>query len=114
VNPPPNLLPTEPLSQVVFIHDYFQLVFQDSSFSIFNTTVIRFNGAFIQQGHQGFCDHLIGLIGQSVLGVAASDDSLLSLTFQDGTELSVTPIGQGPEAWQFNTTGSPSVIAQNA
>lgn len=32
----PNLIPLEPLSQVVFIHDYLQLVFQDESFSIYN------------------------------------------------------------------------------
>ncbi len=32
----PKLKPSEPLSQVVFVHDYLQLIFQDEGFNIYN------------------------------------------------------------------------------
>ena len=31
-----DLQPVEPLSQVVFVHDYLQLVFQDRAFTLYN------------------------------------------------------------------------------
>ena len=40
--PPPNLCPAEPLSQVVFIHDYLQLVFQSQCLSVYNLAQIAF------------------------------------------------------------------------
>ena len=110
----PNLLPTDPLSQVVSIHDYLQLVFQDSCFSIYNAAALCSNGDSLRQDQPGFCDRLVGLIGQSLLGVIARDNSPLTLTFQDGTILSVASDGPGPEAWQFNSVGNPVVVEQNA
>ena len=110
----PNLLPVDPLSQVVFIHDYFQLVFQDSCFSIYNVAALRSSDVTLQQGRHGFCDTLVKLIGQSLLTAVAHDDSSLTLTFQEGTALSVASVGLGPEAWQFNCAGKSIVVAQNA
>lgn len=110
----PNLLPPDSLSQVVFVHNYFQLVFQDSGFSIYNAATLYSNGVSLLQGQPGFCDRLVGLIGQALLAADAPDDSSLVLTFQDGSALTVVSAGPGPEAWQYNSLGCSTVVAQNA
>ena len=110
----PNLLPADSLSQVVFVHNYFQLVFQDSGFSIYNAATLNLNGVSLLQGQPGFCDRLVGLISQTLLAADALGDSSLVLTFQDGSTLSVGSAGPGPEAWQYNSLGCSSVVAQNA
>ena len=108
----PDLLPTEPLSQVVFVHDYIQLVFQDSGFSIYNIAELRLGETSVFQGQLGFCDGLVGLIGLSLISVSARP--MLSLTFQGGVMLVVTEASSGPEAWQYNSPGCPIVVEQNA
>lgn len=108
----PNILPTEPLSEVVFIHDYLQLVFQDACFSIYNAIELRQGNSSLSQGQSGFCDGLVGLIGQPLK--AASANPSLSLTFQNGTVLAVAQSGHSPEAWQYNSLGQPIVAVQNA
>ena len=109
----PNLLPADSLSQVVFVHNYFQLVFQDSGFSIYNAATLHSNGVSLLQGQPGFCDRLVGLIGQTLLAADALGGSSLVLTFQDGSTLSVGSAGPGAEAWQYNSFGCSSVVAQN-
>jgi len=108
----PEILPTEPLSQVVFIHDYLQLVFQGACFSIYNAAELRQGNNSLSQGKPGFCDGLVSLIGQPLTSASASPSLLL--TFQSGTVLVVAKSGQGPEAWQYNSFGEPVVVEQNA
>jgi hypothetical protein len=108
----PDLLPTEPLSQVVFVHDYIQLVFQDACFSIYNIAELRRGDTSVLQGQPGFCDGLVGLIGLPLISVSARP--ILSLTFQGGVTLVVTEVCSGPEAWQYNSPGCPIVVEQNA
>lgn len=108
----PDILPTEPLSQVVFIHDYLQLVFQDACFSIYNAAELRQGNSSLSQGQSGFCDGLVSLIGQPLTSASASPS--LSLTFQSGTVLVVAQSGQDPESWQYNSFGEPIVVEQNA
>ena len=108
----PNILPIEPLSQVVFIHDYLQLVFQHACFSIYNASELRQGSSSVLQGQPGFCDKLVSLLGQHL--ISASAYPLLSLTFQNGTTLVVAQSGQGPEAWQYSSPGEPIVVVQNA
>ena len=108
----PSILPTEPLSEVVFIHDYLQLVFQDACFSIYNAAEIRHGNDSVSQGQPGFCDGLVSLIGQPL--TATSTSPSLSLTFRSGVVLVVEQSGQGPEAWQFNRFSGQIVVEQNA
>ena len=74
----PNILPTDPLSQVVFVHNYLQLVFQDSGFTIYNPCALNLEGTPIQFGQDGFADALVGLIGQSLLNAASFGEESLS------------------------------------
>ncbi|MFA6094970.1 MAG: hypothetical protein WC757_03750 [Candidatus Paceibacterota bacterium] len=108
----PDILPIEPLSQVVFIHDYLQLVFQNACFSIYNAVELRQGNISLSQGQPGFCDGLVSLIGQPLTSASASPS--LSLTFQSGTVLVLAQSGQNSEAWQYNSFGWPIVVEQNA
>lgn len=107
----PDLFPTEPLSQVVFVHDYIQLVFQDACFSIYNTVELRQGETVTLQGCPGFCDGLVNLIGQSL--ISASVEPPLSLEFQSGLVLVVQQPGDGPEAWQYSSSTGSIVVEQN-
>lgn len=113
----PNLSPAEPLSQVVFVHDYLQLVFQDETFSIYNLTELVFRSIEILQGTPGFCDGLVNLIGQRAVSVAQTERWALSLSFEGGAKLHVLSSGvaaRGPEAFQFAGKDNLLVVEQNA
>jgi len=76
----PNLKPVEPLSQVVFIHDYLQLIFQDERFNIYNLAQVDLQGKKLTQGQSGFCDAVVSLIGQRVTAASHSDTYALRLS----------------------------------
>ena len=112
-----NLVPSEPLSQVVFIHDYLQLVFQGESFSVYNVSKLVHNGTELIQGQSGFCDAMVNLIGQRVVTAAVSTENPLSLSFESGSKFSVLPgsVGaRGPEAFQFTGRYNQIIVEQNA
>ena len=73
------LLDADPLSQVVFIHDYVQLVFQEMRLSIYNPISIKID-RILNRNDLGFHDKLIGLIGGRVKD-QWDDESLLYLEF---------------------------------
>lgn len=110
----PNLLPTDPLTQVVFVHDYVQLVFQDAGFSVYNRLTINQGGDLVDREHVGFCDRLVRLIGETIRDVCVGADNTLRLTFENGTELCVVPDGDSVEGWQFNSLNQPAVVFQNS
>lgn len=112
----PNLKPVDPLTQVVFAHDYFQLVFQDHGFSIYNAAELVKDGVGISQGERGFCDGLVALINSYVSSVERSESSSLSLIFDTGAVLHVLSSDasvRGPEAYQFNGPDNLLVVEQN-
>ena len=80
----PDLKPSEPLSQVVFIHDYIQLVFQEVRFSIYNVSELVDHGSSLRTGQPGFCDALVALIGQRVTSVSTQEPEILFLRFERG------------------------------
>src|SRR5438105_12100313 len=113
----PNLKPSEPLSQVVFIHDYFQLIFQDERFNIYNVSEVEHRGIKVVQGQPGFCDALVALIGQRVVKASRSNSHVLQLSFEEGAQFVVRSDDEavrGPEAFQFNGKNQPTVVEQNA
>jgi len=113
----PNLKPSEPLSQVVFIHDYLQLIFQDEGFNIYNLAEVEQRGVTVRQGEPGFCDAVVALIGQRVATVSRSDAHVLKLSFEGGVQLAVRNDEEavaGPEAFEFNGKNQPTVVEQNS
>jgi len=113
----PNLKPSEPLSQVVFIHDYLQLVFQDEYFNVYNAAEVVWNETTLRQGQLGFCDALVSLIDQRVTSVSVSEPYKLSLTFERGFQfhvLSGDEAARGPEAFEFHGSNNLLVVESNA
>ena len=112
---PPCLLPKSPLSQVVFVNDYVQLVFQDEGFSLYNSVVIQLDAAEYEQGKTGFADALVSLIGRAVVEVGASDEYALLLNFDNGALVQIHKGrgATGPEAFQFNGAHGVIVVDQN-
>ena len=114
--PPPDLCPSEPLSQVVFIHDYLQLVFQSQCLSVYNLAKVERMGGTYTQGSSGFCDALVGLIGSTVLRAHHNEKYKLILEFQNGNNFLVPAASEyvrGPEAFQFTGTDEYLVVEQN-
>jgi hypothetical protein len=112
----PNPTPIDPLTQVVFVHDYIQLVFQDQCFSIYNAAELVKDGVCIAQGKRGFCDGLVALIDSHVSSVERSKTASLSLTFDTGAVLHVLSDDasvRGPEAYKFNGPNNLLVVEQN-
>jgi hypothetical protein len=98
-----RLIPLEPLSQVAFIHDYFQLVFQDERFTVYNRSVVSDGDNQIPQGTTGFCDKLVELIGQRVVAVTRTDAYVLCLRFSSGATFRIEADHdpEWPEAFDF-------------
>ena len=111
----PRLLPESPLSQVVFVHDYLQLVFQDENFSLYNSVVVRVGAIEYEQGSTGFADSLISLVGETVIEVDGSEECALLLKFERGAQVMVLKASGAkcPEAFQFNGKQRSIVVDQN-
>jgi len=111
-----KLQPLEPMSQVIFVHDYLQLVFQDDIFTLYNPPEIRWVEAQISQGSPGFCDALVALLGQRLTLVSANHAEPLILSFENGARV-IVPVGgptaRGPEAWQFGKANGPVLVQEN-
>ena len=113
----PNLRPSAPLSQVMFVHDYLQLIFQDERFNIYNVSEIEHRDVKVAHGEPGFCDVLVSLIGQRVFRVSQSDNHALKLSFEKGAQFVVRSDDdavRSPEAFEFDGKNQPKVIEQNA
>jgi hypothetical protein len=112
----PELTPAERLSQVVFIHDYIQLVFQDDVFSIYNAAEVSVEEAKFSQGRPGFTDALIGLIESRATSVISGTEYSLQIFFEKGAVVTVlrgSAKDNGPEAWQFGSLGGPVIVEIN-
>jgi hypothetical protein len=97
----------EPLSSVVFVHDYVQLVFQDLILSVFAPLSVTVEETSILHGERGFADELVALIGASVVSTEFGDN-LFNLAFDQGAVVSFDASdGSVPEAFTLPPTGSP-------
>jgi hypothetical protein len=111
-----ELLPLERLSQIVFIHDYIQLVFQHDIFTIYNAAEVSIAKATFQQRSPGFADALLTLIEKRATTVTSSAEYSLQILFENGTLVNVVrgcAGTRGPEAWQFSKLGGPVVVEPN-
>ena len=108
--------PAHPLSQVVFIHDYIQLVFQTATFTIYNSSSIGFNGNLVVQGTSGFADQLVQQIGQHAQAINVPGEHALSLLFEGGATLKVNRRDEknpGPEAFEALTDSGDIIMEMN-
>ena len=99
----------DPLSSVVFIHDYIQLVFQDLILSVFVPMSVTVEAKSISHGERGFADELIELIGASVVRIE-DGDNLFRLVFDQGAVVSVEADGSAPEAFTLHQPNGPTIV----
>jgi len=104
----------EPLSQVVFVEDYFQLVFQDQRLSVFGQALLSTGGVDVGLGEPGFYDALVQLIGQQADVISASSPVVLALAFQGGTRLQVIDNGASPEAFALHDENGRIIVGRSA
>jgi hypothetical protein len=111
-----NLTPAEPLSQVVFVHDYVQLVFQGERFSIYNPLSVAGTQSTLRLGSPGLCDALVRLIGQSAVCVTPPESCVLALSFERGDTVFVSKRGAAgvAEAFEFRSNDNRVVVEPNA
>ena len=111
-----DMLPAQPLSQVVFVHDYLQLAFQGERFSLFNRVQVATPARSAMQGEPEFAGLLVALIDQRVTQILESPAAILELHFQNGSAVQVLRDEEfvaGPEAFTFEREGEPLVVGQN-
>jgi len=111
-----TLQPSDPLSQVVFVHDYLQLVFQEETFTIYNEAEVQTGSESYRTGQPGFRGALVEAIGQRITSASTSNEGKLNLIFEAGLRFSVNtdPASVGsPEAWQFSSPRQLPVAQQN-
>ena len=92
------------LSSVEFVHDYVQLHFDGSTITAFTLPIISRSGETVSWGEDGYRDALCEEIGCSI-EVAGFEHDDVSLTFQDGTVISISVRDKdyhGPEALQLS------------
>lgn len=106
-------VPKEPVTQVVFVEDYLQVVFQDECFSFYDPVEVTSDRRLLTHGQSGFCDALVGLIGERAVAVAADENEQLTVVFGSGAALRTRPdLGTCPEAWQFNGSDGQIVVGR--
>lgn len=77
------------LSQVCFVHDYLQLVFEDYGVTVNNPlTVIQKNQSLTKET-VGYADSLVGYIGKTLNSVTNSENKFI-FSFNDETNFSVS------------------------
>jgi hypothetical protein len=111
------LLSMEPLSQVVFVHDYVQFRFQDTCLSLYSALSIGTPKGVLHRTDQGFCDALVELIGQRVASVDYRAEDHLQITFAGGGTLNAmftNGDAVGPELFQLDRPGMPTIVEQVA
>jgi hypothetical protein len=113
-----NLKKCDPLSQVIFVHDYIQLILQDCIITVCNASEIKpFNKEPTSSGKQGFADELIKLIDSTIIDVSYLENKVLALVFSNNYKFSVllnSESASSPEA--FEISGGPIkqiIVEQN-
>jgi len=110
------LLDAEPLSQVVFVHDYIQLIFQGTYFNLYNRVTVHRGGCTLAASDSGFADELRRLIGQRVVDTTSEERQFSAVKFEHGTQVSVSlraEDAKGPEAFELGDNKGLCVVEQN-
>ena len=93
----------EPLTSVVFVHDYSQITFHRGTISLYSRVELTDAIGSIPGGGAGYRDRLCELIGRLLVSVRVDAQSV-SLTFESAISLRISLALEdrsGPEAAEF-------------
>ena len=111
-----DLSKCNPLSEVRFVHDYVQLIFQDCSINVCNRSTVVVDGEEYDHGVSGYCDAAVSLIGDSIVKVEFVETEYFRLHLTHGhmfvVDLSAEG-GDGPEAFELGGGPVKGVIVQH-
>lgn len=108
VSPPLQQLVMGSLGSVTFVGDYVQLDFHGPRLSLFVWPRVEAFGETRTFGDAGYRDHLVGLIGRTVVAANESAGSGLVVRFEGDASLVVNPEPQelqGPEIALLHLNG---------
>ena len=109
--------PIGPLTQVIFVHDYIQVKFDDDIYSLYNRLEIQNASGVLRQGQDGFTDALVNLIGHAITSDSREPGAALVLLFDNQSTLRVLegPENEnGPEAYHYAAANGSIVVEQNS
>ena len=112
-NPLNALLKAPPLSEIRFVHDYIQLVFDEYTLNVYNAPRLLVDDQVIERPEDGFCDRLVDLIGQRVTAVVCEPDVADTFVFGGGASLSIRldeSSWHGPESFSLSGPGDLLVV----
>jgi hypothetical protein len=89
------LLDAAPVSQIVFVHDYLQIVFDDTRLSVYASATVSSGSRTLVRSEAGYCDALADLIGNRVTSVEYVRARQLRLTFEGGESVAVSLLSDG-------------------
>jgi hypothetical protein len=99
-----RLRPESPLTAVVEVHDYLQLVFADETLTVLNPIEVRASPMAMPSGAASGAEEARRLVGRRVLNATPSAGALLTLVFEGGAQIIVLPAHErsaGTEAFVF-------------
>jgi hypothetical protein len=105
----------EPLSQVVFVHDYFQLIFQEVTLTVYCAVEMKTVSGTVTWRGPGWCDALVALIGKRVASVEYVPQGHLRLAFAGGDSVNLAlhaPRAELNELFQIDRPGRPTIVEQ--
>jgi hypothetical protein len=105
----------EPLSQVVFVHDYLQLIFQEITLTVYCAVEVKTASGTVACRAPGWCDALVALIGKRVASVDYVPQRHLRLAFAGGDSATLSlraPRAELNELFQLDRPGLPTIVEQ--
>jgi len=101
------------LSEVRFVHDYVQFIWEPHTLSLYAPLRVLAEGRPLARSDVGFCDSICSLIGQSLTAVTRQEHEQLEFAFSNGTKVLVSLRSEdavGPEVAQLSTPGGEIMV----
>lgn len=94
------------LSEVRFVHDYVQFIFEPHTLSLYAPLHVLTDGHALARGNVGYYDSICSLIGQNLTDVTRHERKRLEFAFSNGTKVILSLRSEdaaGPEIAELST-----------
>ena len=94
------------LSEVRFVHDYVQFIFEPHTLSLYAPLRVVAAGRILARGDVGYYDNICSLIGETLAAVTRQEREQLEFAFSNGTKVALSLCSEdaaGPEVAELST-----------
>lgn len=108
-----GLAKADVLSEVRFVHDYVQLIFEPYTLSLYAPLKVLVGARTLKPTDAGYHNGICLLIGQTLTSVFRAKTVQLEFTFSGGTKLLVSlrqEDANGPEVAELSRPGGPIMV----